>query len=165
MRKSDGLRRMQTIQGPDLQFQSSELIDNGLQRLFHRRWKSFAVTFVRDDRCKLRETFAPVSAMRPNSARLLDDVSVTFELVPDRRPDEIGTVRVEAFLNHQIDVAKVDIAKIDRNFSVSGGLGRSSALYLPTLSPSSLDVSSGLSRACAIEKWSRLSEQSFRVDR
>ena len=47
------------IQGPDLQFQSSELIDNGLQRLFHRRWKSFAVTFVRDDRGKLRETLAP----------------------------------------------------------------------------------------------------------
>src|SRR5206468_10981443 len=32
------------IQSPDLQFQSSELIDDGLQRLFHRRWKSFAVT-------------------------------------------------------------------------------------------------------------------------
>ena len=47
------------IQSPDLQFQSSELINNGLQRLFHRRWKSFAVTLVCDDRGKLRETFAP----------------------------------------------------------------------------------------------------------
>src|SRR6201995_1270975 len=46
------------IQSPDLQFQSSELIDNGLQRLSHRRRKSFAVTFVGDDRGKLRETFA-----------------------------------------------------------------------------------------------------------
>jgi hypothetical protein len=46
------------IQSPDLQFQRSELIDNGLQRLFHRRWKSFAITLVRDDRGKLRETFA-----------------------------------------------------------------------------------------------------------
>ena len=46
------------IQGPDLQFQSSELIKDGLQRLFHRRWKSFAITLVRDDRGKLRETFA-----------------------------------------------------------------------------------------------------------
>jgi hypothetical protein len=45
------------IQRPDLQFQSSELIDNGLQRLFHRRWKSFSITLVRDDRGKLRETF------------------------------------------------------------------------------------------------------------
>jgi hypothetical protein len=33
------------------------LIDNGLQRLFHRRWESFAITLIRDDRGKLRETF------------------------------------------------------------------------------------------------------------
>jgi hypothetical protein len=46
------------IESCDLQFQSSELIDNGLQRLFHRRWKSFAITLVRDDLGKLRETFA-----------------------------------------------------------------------------------------------------------
>ena len=55
------------IQSPDLQFQSSELIDDGLQRLFHRRWKSFAVTLVRDDRGKLRETFA---SCRRNEAEL-----------------------------------------------------------------------------------------------
>ena len=46
------------IQSPDLQFQSSELINNGLQRLFHRRWKSFVIPLIRDDRGKLRETFA-----------------------------------------------------------------------------------------------------------
>ena len=46
------------IQSPDLQFQSSELIDNGLKCLLHRGWKSFAITLVRDDRGKLRETFA-----------------------------------------------------------------------------------------------------------
>jgi hypothetical protein len=45
------------IQSPDLQFQSSELIDNSLQRLFHRGRKSFAITLVRD-RGKLCETFA-----------------------------------------------------------------------------------------------------------
>jgi hypothetical protein len=39
-----------------------------------------------------------------------------FELVSDRRPDEIGTVRVEAFLDHEIDVTKIDITKIDRDF-------------------------------------------------
>jgi len=33
------------------------LIDNGLQRLFHRGRKSFAITLVRDDLGKLRETF------------------------------------------------------------------------------------------------------------
>ena len=52
------------IQSTDLQFQSSELIDNSLQRLFHRRWKSFVITLVRDDRAKLREFFASVSATR-----------------------------------------------------------------------------------------------------
>ena len=46
------------IESPDLQLQSSELIDNGLQRLFHRRWKGLAITLVHDDRGKLRETFA-----------------------------------------------------------------------------------------------------------
>src|SRR5262249_23272717 len=46
------------IQSPNLHFQSGELIDNGLQRLFHRRRKSFAITLVRDDRGKLRETLA-----------------------------------------------------------------------------------------------------------
>jgi hypothetical protein len=46
------------IQSPDLQVQRSELIDNSLQRLFHRRRKSFAITLVRDDLGKLRETFA-----------------------------------------------------------------------------------------------------------
>jgi len=46
------------IQSPDLQFQGSELIDNGLQRLFHRQRKSFAIILVLDDRGKLRETFA-----------------------------------------------------------------------------------------------------------
>jgi hypothetical protein len=46
------------IQSPDLQFQRSELIDEGLQRLFHRRRKSFAITLVRDDLSELREAFA-----------------------------------------------------------------------------------------------------------
>jgi hypothetical protein len=46
------------IQSPDLQFQRSELIDDGLQRPFHRRWKSCAITLIRDDRGKLRETCA-----------------------------------------------------------------------------------------------------------
>jgi hypothetical protein len=48
---------MARSRAPTLQFQSSELIDNGLQRLFHRGRKSFAITLVRDDRGKLRETF------------------------------------------------------------------------------------------------------------
>jgi len=47
-----------SIQSPDLQFQSSELIDNGLQRLFHHERKSFAIILTGDDRGKLRETSA-----------------------------------------------------------------------------------------------------------
>src|SRR3974390_136797 len=55
------------LQRPDLQFQSSDLIDNGLRRLLHRSWKSFTMTLVRDDLGKLRETFA--SSLR-NQAKL-----------------------------------------------------------------------------------------------
>src|SRR5215213_11405566 len=55
--------------------------------------------------------------------RLPYDVGMTFELIPDRRPDEIGTVRIEPFLNHQIDVTKVDKAKIDRDFFCFRRLG------------------------------------------
>ena len=71
------------IQSPDLQFQRSELIDDGLQRLFHRRRKSFAITLVRDDSSKLRETFAsrlggnsgPKTAPAKSSFRLRGPVS------------------------------------------------------------------------------------------
>jgi hypothetical protein len=57
------------IQSPDLQFQGNELIDNGLQRLFHRGRKSFAITLVRDDPASCARPSRPVSATRPNSAR------------------------------------------------------------------------------------------------
>ena len=56
------------IQSPDLQFQSSELIDNSLQCLFHRRWKSFVITLVRDDRAKLREVLR-VPSPQPGRTR------------------------------------------------------------------------------------------------
>ena len=60
---------------------------------------------------------------RLSDRRLLDDVRVPFELVADGRPDEIGTVGVEPFLHHQIDVAEVDITKIDRDLFGVGGSG------------------------------------------
>ena len=47
---------------------------------------------------------------------LLDHVGVTFELIADRRPDEIRAVRIEPVLHHQIDVAQIDVAKVDRDF-------------------------------------------------
>jgi hypothetical protein len=35
--------------------------------------------------------------------------------VADRGPNEVGTVGIEAFLHKQIDVAEVDVTKIDRD--------------------------------------------------
>src|ERR1700722_2390256 len=52
---------------------------------------------------------------------LLDDVRMTFELVSDGRPDEIGPVRIEPLLHHQIDLTEVDIAEVDRDFLGVGG--------------------------------------------
>ncbi len=52
---------------------------------------------------------------------LLDDVRVTFELVADCGSNEIGTVRVEPFLHHQVDVTEIDIAKIDGDFFIVSG--------------------------------------------
>src|ERR1700733_3689714 len=53
---------------------------------------------------------------------LLDDVGVAPELIADRRSDEVGAVRIEPVLNHQIDVAQIDITKIDRDFFSFGRL-------------------------------------------
>jgi hypothetical protein len=53
---------------------------------------------------------------------LLDDVGVTLELIANRRSDEIGAVRIKSVPHHQIDVAQVDIAEIDRDFLGVWGL-------------------------------------------
>ena len=45
----------------------------------------------------------------------LDHVDMAFELVADCGSNEVGPVRVEAFLHHQVDVAEVDIAEVDRD--------------------------------------------------
>src|SRR6202000_3414989 len=50
-----------------------------------------------------------------SNGRLLDDVCVAFELVANGRPGEIRAVRIEPLLHHQIDLTKVDIAKVDRD--------------------------------------------------
>ena len=46
---------------------------------------------------------------------LLDHVGVAFELVTYCGSNEIGPVRVEAVLHHQIDVAKINEAEVDRD--------------------------------------------------
>ena len=45
---------------------------------------------------------------------------LAVQLVADRRPDEVGPVREEAFLDQQIDPSKIDIAKVDRNLLAVG---------------------------------------------
>src|SRR5258708_35019441 len=55
--------------------------------------------------------------------RLLDHVGMPVELVADCGTDEVGAVRVEPVLHHQVDVAEVDIAEIDRNFLAVAPLG------------------------------------------
>src|SRR5262245_55610416 len=41
---------------------------------------------------------------------------MTFELIADCCSNEIGSVRVEPFLDHEVDVPKVDKTQIDRDF-------------------------------------------------
>ena len=74
-------------------------------------------------RFKILAAVVPQTEVQTFAGRgLLDNVGVTFELVPDRRSDEISAVRIEPFLHHQIDMTKVDITKIDRDFFGVGGL-------------------------------------------
>src|SRR4029079_16399435 len=54
--------------------------------------------------------------------RLLDHLGVTFELIADCCFNEIGAVRVEPFLHHEINVTQIDIAEIDGNFFGVRGL-------------------------------------------
>src|ERR1700723_168897 len=41
---------------------------------------------------------------------------MAFELVSNCRPNEISPVGVKTVLHHQVDVAKIDVAEVDRDF-------------------------------------------------
>ena len=45
----------------------------------------------------------------------LDGIGMPVELVSNGRPDEVSPVGVEAVLDEEIDMAEVDIAKVDRD--------------------------------------------------
>src|SRR5262249_23624027 len=45
----------------------------------------------------------------------LDFLPMPRKLVADRRPNEVGTVGIESFLNQQIYMAEVDVTQVDRN--------------------------------------------------
>lgn len=65
-------------------------------------------------RLEIFEAVVPQTEVQtiPNRG-LLDDVDMAFELVTYCGSNEIGPVRVEAVLHHQIDVAKIDEAEVD----------------------------------------------------
>jgi hypothetical protein len=54
--------------------------------------------------------------------RLLDRVSMSFELIPDGGANEVGAVRIKPLLNHQIDVTEIDMTEVDRDLLAIRGL-------------------------------------------
>ena len=73
------------IQSPDLQFQSSQLIDDGLQRLFHGQRKGFAIILIRDDRGKLRETFASRLRNEPELGKMSSERIGQLRAMADKK--------------------------------------------------------------------------------
>ncbi len=55
--------------------------------------------------------------------RLLHGVGMTVELVADGCSDEVSAVRVKPVLDHQVDMAEVNVAKINRDLEVIGEVG------------------------------------------
>jgi len=55
--------------------------------------------------------------------RLLDRVSMPFELIADGGADEVGAVREKPFLNHQVNVTEIDMTEVDRDLLAIRGLG------------------------------------------
>src|SRR6202011_5323848 len=56
-----------------------------------------------------------------SSYGLLDHVGVSVELVADGGADKVGTVRIEAVLDHYVDLAKVNMTDVDGDlFGVAG---------------------------------------------
>src|SRR6266446_8673318 len=103
-------------------------------------------------RFEILATVVPQTELQTLSdCRLLDHVGVAFELVADRGSNEIGPARVRALLNHQIDMAKVDITEIDRDLLGVSGL-RSQLMHVPG-HPGTLHIPSrGMSYGC--QSWS-----------
>jgi hypothetical protein len=46
---------------------------------------------------------------------MLDDVGMPFELIADGGANEVGSIGVEALLDHEIDLPEVHVTEIDRN--------------------------------------------------
>src|SRR5580698_3700851 len=61
--------------------------------------------------------------------RCLDRILMTVQLIPNGSPNEVGSVRVKAFLHKEIDLTQVNTAQIDRDFLTVGSL-RSKLAYI-----------------------------------
>ena len=47
---------------------------------------------------------------------LADDIGVAIDLIADGGSNEVGAIRVEAFLDQEVDMAEIDKAEVDRDF-------------------------------------------------
>ena len=62
--------------------------------------------------------------------RLFHRVDVPIELVADCRPNEIGAIGIDAFLNQQIDMPQIDVSQINVIFSLSACAKRPFLVHL-----------------------------------
>src|SRR5262245_56579769 len=92
----------------------------------------------RSDRLQIRSgevAESELQRMPPN--RFLDFLPMPRKLVADRRPNEVGTVGIESFLNQQIYMAEVDVTQVDRNlFRLACSVAESMNLGSHRCSPS-----------------------------
>src|SRR5689334_9614184 len=66
--------------------------------------------------------------------RLFGRIGVTLDLVSDSGTDEVGAVRVEPFLHHQVDMAEIHVAEVDRDLLAVGNPFRH-VYHLHTIHP------------------------------
>src|SRR5947209_1399955 len=70
----------------------------------------------RSCRFQILTAVVPQSEVQALSGRgLLRDIGVPVELIADCGADEIAPIRVESFLDHQVDMPEVDVAEVDRD--------------------------------------------------
>src|SRR5829696_4192067 len=62
---------------------------------------------------------------------------MAIELVTDGRSDEVGAVRVESVLHHQIDMAEINVAEVNRDLLAIRRLGAKLAHIVSHSAPSS----------------------------
>jgi hypothetical protein len=67
-----------------------------------------------------------------SDGRLLHDIRMAFELIAYGCPDEVGPVGIEPFLNHQVDVAEIDVPEVDCDLLAVRDPFRHFTIYVPS---------------------------------